>query len=222
MPLGLYGKTVTLATGTKGKVENAVVINQDGRTTINRGLVTDNMYFGSTDNNTSFSNAPGMSRWFNPNINADHTHVSSGGANSQLFLMSKKPVKILKDTGTWGSSGDLEVDGNLTASNFSSKPIPDNLNLGNTSMTNTKMNIITLAGGLSVQYGEATTSHNNWTVVKFNPPFKMLISWAAYDRDSGGLITRYAGTPNNNGMTFDNQQAGSNKLPAKWVALGII
>jgi len=113
MPLGLYGKTVTLATGTKGKVENAVVINQDGRTTINRGLVTDNMYFGSTDNNTSFSNAPGMSRWFNPNINADHTHVSSGGANSQLFLISKQPVKILKNT-TWGSSGDLEVDGNLT------------------------------------------------------------------------------------------------------------
>jgi len=37
------------------------VINKNGRTTINRGLVTDNMYFGKTDNNTSFSNAPGTS-----------------------------------------------------------------------------------------------------------------------------------------------------------------
>jgi hypothetical protein len=160
-----------------------------------------------------------MSNW---NGNNGNTHVNSGGANSQLFLMSKKPVRIYKDAGAWGSNGDLEVDGNLTASNFSFKPIPDNLNLGNTSMTNTKMKIITLAGGLSVQYGEATTSYDNWTIVKFTPPFKVLISWAAYDRDSGGLITRYAATPNLTGMQFDNQQAGSNKLPAKWVALGII
>ena len=119
-------------------------------------------------------------------------------------------------------TGNTNINGNLTASNFSAKPIPDNLNLGNTSMTNTKMNIITFAGGLSVQYGEAATSHNNWTVVKFSPPFKILISWAAYDRDSGGLITRYAATPDKNGMQFDNQQGGATKYPATWFALGII
>ena len=119
--------------------------------------------------------------------------------------------------------GNTSIDGNLTASNFLSKPIPDNLNLGNTSMTNTNMNLITLAGGLSVQYGEATTSYDNWTVVKFTPPFKILFSWAAYDRDSGNLITKYeGGYPNLTGMKFDNQQGGSNKLPAKWSALGII
>ena len=137
---------------------------------------------------------------------------------------------------------DLDVLGNITAANFIKTKHPDNPNLGNASMTNTNMYSIQLigipflaegsamkslgigtnfAGKLVIQYGEATTSYDNWTVIKFPIPYTAIISYEARDKATNQVLTRYDHV-NNTEMFVDSWVAGHTKNPLKWFTLGYV
>jgi len=198
-------------------VKTALSIDSIGSTTFTKHVGTNNSPNILLQNNTGQPSQLGF-----------YTGLGAGALNNLVQKNDAAIINIGSNTTSkaglvlapWSNStGGIRIDsdGIVTVGGGTKYGSPDKDNL-----TNLISSIIlrTSIGDLFYQEGVATTSYDNWTTVIFPKSYKMLISYAAYDRDSGDLITRYAATPNGKSMVFDNQKAGSTKLPAKWIALG--